>query len=725
MNTVWQFKSVRTRMLAYVLPVVLAGVGVLAVLSVTRATSNQRNAAYASLRNLSVSVSSQWAGQIEAKMQLARSVAAAAAATGVIGAGPAVTKQFLTAEDETDPTAQHLALVLPQRSLDDPIPGVVHVGKKVEYDPQPYRLDASLVEAMLAHPTDVVTEPSLYRGQAVAEIAAPIFGADGKVAGATEVAGDLSVMFGKLAAQKIDKTGYILAVGGNGTFVLSPRARMDGRASLASLASLAQSEHNPDLLAVAKAVKAGRPGQLTTTDPLTHKNVVLTWSPVGSAKWAVITSVPTGTVLASANALKTTLIIVALLVIAILALCLVVASHRLAKPIGTVAQAAERLSEGDVDISLDLHGEDEIGRLAEAFRRNVAYLREQATVAERIAEGDLTVDPTPRSERDLLGHALVTLEGNLRSLVGLVSSSAQGVAGASTQMAATSQDADRATGDVARAVGDVAAGAERQVQMVESARQTAEAVAQASEESARQARDTATVAAEARRVAQGGVSAADQAHAAMQLVRDSSQTVTDTIGELATKSDQIGAIVQTITGIAEQTNLLALNAAIEAARAGEQGRGFAVVAEEVRKLAEDSQRAAGEIAQLIQTMQAETERAVAVVQRGAEQTASGAATVEQTREAFVQIGSSVEDISARIERIATAASEVAVAAQSMQMHMADVAAVAEQSSASTEEVSASTQETAASTQEIADSARQLASTATELELVVSQFHLTA
>jgi methyl-accepting chemotaxis protein len=193
----------------------------------------------------------------------------------------------------------------------------------------------------------------------------------------------------------------------------------------------------------------------------------------------------------------------------------------------------------------------------------------------------------------------------------------------------------------------------------------------------------------------------------MQSVRDSSGAVEAAMTSLAQRSEQIGGIVETITGIAGQTNLLALNAAIEAARAGEQGRGFAVVAEEVRKLAEESQQAAASISELITEIQSETQNAVAVVADGARRSEDGVQVVEQARDAFARIGASVDDVTSRIGQISDA--------------MNEVAAVAEQSSASTEQVSASTEETSASTQEIAASAQELARTAEELETLVGRF----
>jgi methyl-accepting chemotaxis protein len=304
-----------------------------------------------------------------------------------------------------------------------------------------------------------------------------------------------------------------------------------------------------------------------------------------------------------------------------------------------------------------------------------------------------------------------------------ISQSSESLSAASTQMASTSEEAGRAIAEIANAVGSVAQGAEQQVRSVDDAKRITDELAEASRLSAETADETAAAAEEARGLARQGVGAAEEASAAMKAVRDSSAQTSEAIQSLGEKSDQIGGIVATITGIAAQTNLLALNAAIEAARAGEHGRGFAVVAEEVRHLAEESQAAAATIGALIEEIQQETAKAVEVVELGAGQTKEGVETVAQTREVFVRIGHSVEDMSARVEQIATSIRGIAESSDQMRDSMEAVASVAEQSSASTQEVSASTQQSSASTEQIAASAQQLAGTAEELEKMVAQFVL--
>jgi methyl-accepting chemotaxis protein len=391
------------------------------------------------------------------------------------------------------------------------------------------------------------------------------------------------------------------------------------------------------------------------------------------------------------------------------------------RPIRRVAEAARAIAGGDVQQHLEVTTRDEIGQMTESFTGMVSYLEGMTGAAERVARGDLTVDVTPISERDALGTAIAAMIVSLRELVGNVAGAAASLTDASAHMAGTSEGTGRAVQEIASAVGEVARGAERQVRAIDGARTVTEEMARATSAGARHVEETAETAQRAREIAAEGARTIADATSAMQAVRESSAQISEAIRDLGAKSDRIGGIVDTITGIAQQTNLLALNAAIEAARAGEQGRGFAVVAEEVRKLAEESQRAAGSIAGLVGEIQSETSRVVGVVEDGARRTDSGADTVEQARSAFEQIGGSVQEMSSRVEHIAAAIQQIAASSQRMQADIGEVAAVAEQSSASAQQVSASTQETSASAQEIASSAVQLAQTAAELHRLVGRF----
>jgi methyl-accepting chemotaxis protein len=365
---------------------------------------------------------------------------------------------------------------------------------------------------------------------------------------------------------------------------------------------------------------------------------------------------------------------------------------------------------------------------------------------DALAAGDLTVNaeaysqPIESGRVDELGQLTQTfnsmVEGSHARIVAYnvtrekvagmlreIGNASERLSLSSQQMANTSEEAGRAVGEIAQAVSSVAAGAEDQVRSIAEAKILTDEVAVASQASSEGAQQTAEAAAQARTLAEEGAQAVSQATEAMHAVRNSSTEASNAIRSLDAKSEQIGEIVDTITGIAEQTNLLALNAAIEAARVGEQGRGFAVVAEEVRKLAEESQSAASSIANLIQEIQHETRHVVEVVEDGSRQTEDGAATVEQAREAFTRISSAIQDVGGRVEQIAGSIQEIANAGSRVQDSMTSVAAVAEESSASSEQVSASTEQTSASTQQIAASATELAKTAEELERLVSQFTL--
>jgi methyl-accepting chemotaxis protein len=396
------------------------------------------------------------------------------------------------------------------------------------------------------------------------------------------------------------------------------------------------------------------------------------------------------------------------------------------KRLSEISLAANSIADGDLnpDVHLLVHDFDEVGRSAGAVQRMLGELRTIAAHAGQVAEGDLSGELPPRSERDELRRSLSAMTTGLRGMVTELTVAAETVADVSGRVVVDAGEAGRAVDEIARAVADVASGAERQVSAVVDVRGLSTTVAAATQDSARGAADAAEQAGRARELAHEGAAAVGAASEAMLAVSGASAEVTSTIRSLGDRSSRIGSMVDTIGGIAEQTNLLALNAAIEAARAGEQGRGFAVVAEEVRKLADESQQAASQIAGLIAEIQTETDRALSVVEDGAARTDEGVATVEAARASFAEIGEAVEVTSGRVAEIAASIGAIAEGSQKVDADVGEVATVAEQSSAAAQQVAASSSQTVASTKQIVDSAEELTRSADELHRLAGRFVLT-
>ena len=215
----------------------------------------------------------------------------------------------------------------------------------------------------------------------------------------------------------------------------------------------------------------------------------------------------------------------------------------------------------------------------------------------------------------------------------------------------------------------------------------------------------------------------DAAIAMMKKIEEQVNSSAKVVGELGKRSDEIGQIVETISGIAGQTNLLALNAAIEAARAGEQGRGFAVVAEEVRKLAEQSAEAATNIANLIATIQADTESAVESIDQGNQGVKEGTQAVIETGEAFAGIEEQSNRLTVNVEKSLADIAAVYMSNGEITTAVGRGREIATKTGENAVSVNAVTEEQTASMQEVAHASQKLTDLAHEMHDEVNLFKL--
>lgn len=413
----------------------------------------------------------------------------------------------------------------------------------------------------------------------------------------------------------------------------------------------------------------------------------------------------------------------------------------IAGPARQVAAAAMRLADGDLTIEeLQIKSRDEIGEMAKVFNQMVVNLRE---IIGQIRATSQTLFEN--------GESLLLAAEESTGATAQIAAAVNQVAQGTTEQVRQVQETRTAIEQLRRIIDQIATGAQEQAQQAEQTTRSLERMAQSIEEVSSSVRAVAEASGHGAERAMAGEKTIVQVTQGMDEIRTSVIRVAERIDELGRYSRQIDEIVEMISAIADQTNLLALNAAIEAARAGEHGRGFGVVADEVRQLAERSAESTREIGQLLASIQAAVDSAIAEVQAATKQVDSGTQLAGHARAAFDEIMANIRTTDDLARTISQAAEQMAQASPEMLAAMAEmasiteenttateemaafsdqvvraideVAAISEETAAGTEEVSASTEEVNASAEGMKESVQKVTEVAANLEKLVGHFRL--
>jgi methyl-accepting chemotaxis protein len=363
---------------------------------------------------------------------------------------------------------------------------------------------------------------------------------------------------------------------------------------------------------------------------------------------------------AARNAIIIMIAFIVVAIIAAISLGLFI-NKLIGQPMQVFAAFAKMLAVGDVNIAkvstatdrLLALRRDEVGDLASSFDKLIESTHEQAAVAKKIADGDLTVEVTVKSNEDVLGQGIAELLNRLRQIVETIVQAADQVASGSNMVSTSSMGLSQGATEQASAIQELTASIE---QIRNQTNRNAENAARVNE-----------ITNSAKQNAAGGNKHMSEMLSAME--------------DINLSSGKINKIIKVIDDIAFQTNILALNAAVEAARAGQHGKGFAVVAEEVRTLAARSAQAARETTDLIESSILKVETGTKIANETAVALEKIVNEVDRVAELVVTIADATVEQAASIEQITQGISQVSQVVQTN-------AATAEESAAASEELSA-------------------------------------
>ncbi len=537
---------------------------------------------------------------------------------------------------------------------------------------------AAYADVLKGESDQVITKPEFDKsGNVVFVVGSALKAADGHREGMITAEVTLNEVEDKVKALRFGDNGYSILIDGEGTYLYSPDKDK-------ILNKKIEDADDPGVKELGRRMLSGR-ADMFRYQQATGEKMVAIYYPVPGTAWSMATIAYADELFAPAMNALMIMAGISLVLLVLISVGITVAINVITKPLKGMMDEMHRLADGDFrEYEADVKSDDELGRLADAMQ----------------------------SMREDVGKVIQTVRNSAESLASSVE-----------ELNATTGQSAQASNQIADTITAVAAGAADQLDAVNSTMEAMEQFNTNIDDISKRTRQATDKGHEAASVAQAGGNQLDQAISQIKRIAETTEESTHMVMELGKRSDEIGNIVDTISDIAEQTNLLALNAAIEAARAGDAGRGFAVVADEVKKLAESSQQAAKQIAELIALIQQDTQTVVAGIQSGGEEVKSGTESILSTGEAFKSIVAIVDEVSIQLDGINQAVQRVSKSGETIDDNIRTMKKASQQTAQQAETVSATTEEQTAAVHEIADASQTLAQMADELHENVALFKL--
>ncbi len=498
----------------------------------------------------------------------------------------------------------------------------------------------------------VLTEPYIdaSTGMTVLSVSTPVVNAMGAAIGVSGMDISLEDIMTLMDSYTIGKEGYVMLVAESGTFIYHPNEDlMDTKIQDLNISQnvITAIENQSAEMLKYKVDGETKYGYIT---------------PIGTTGFMAISCIPSSQYYSSLIQSMLMLLAVFAAGFAFVIVNLRRIAVRIVKPLGELNETAMQLAEGNLDVTINVTSEDEVGDLGRSIEKTVNrlkeyidYIDEISEVLTKMANGKLaiTLKYAYVGEFQKVKEALINISDSMTDVMKNITETANQVSVGSD--------------DLARAAQSLAEGSESQAAAVEELLATATTVAEQVEENKNDSEKSAVHTREVTVMMEESQHQMDQMRGAMDKIQEASQKVV--------------GIIKTIEDIAEQTNLLSLNASIEAARAGEAGRGFAVVAGEIGNLANESARAVNTTRELIGVSLDEIEKGNALAIQVVESLSQAVAKVEEVNEMIQKSADSAQIQMMSVSQIRDGVEEIS---QSVQ----DNSAMAEETSATSEELAA-------------------------------------